>query len=885
MTTLASNIQAIRRVSSDPADREHNQLISQWQDTEFETLMRVILEYIDDEVVQSLHTLELARNLRGFKNIPGEGNTIWLDYIGQRIGNYERPASEDTDEIFGFKGSGGEPFNHGRFASAIPELTPRNPVSDDDYVIVLDMAIRKELSRGTIRDITNVIRVGYPNAVVQDNGDLSLVVHLNTSDVRKFQQYVDSNVLVKPAGVDVKYTKASLLASTSAGSFYNINPQTGVRNVIFQIESQDFDTLAAAGNGASRGMWSNGTTMWVADFISDKIYAYNLSTKVYDSSQDFSISTLNNAGNNNPTGIWSDGTTMWVADYADNKLYAYNLSTKAYNNSTLTLDTENTAPQGIWSDGTTMWVADETSANPKIYAYNMSDQSRDTDNDFDTLMAAGNNNPTGIWSDGTTMWVADSIDDKIYAYNMSDQSRDADNDFDTLMAAGNNNPTGIWSDGITMWVADSIDDKIYAHAFIAPVSGTTTIRNTSYILNNKDNIYPIEFENLDEPLTLTDKFAATDIQNITSYNNTLYGIKSGGDVVSFDDDYDTADVASLESSITDDYSAVAWHKDNIYALQPSTTGALYIIDSKQNRINISLDGGSTLESRTIPLHSNNGSPRGVSIFEGKLYTADNNGNLYISSDEGVSWVTKELHNDNNGPSGIAVKGTSVYVLDSSDDAIYVSTNDGDTWNGTTIALDTSNSNAQGIDIDGNNVYVVDGIDDVIYQGTLNTDGTSINWLMDTIPLPTTRDSSLPSTASGTPNPSGIAVQGNDIYVLEYSADENDQDGIYHTTDDGANWNLTLLDMSLITGGRGISLGTYTAVHKKDPDSTPSGNTTIGNIYNKLCYTLVSIDDTLHTIDQDHNLLALDDSDGSIRATVGDLNINNITGLTTYRKFI
>ena len=34
--------------------------------------------------------------------------------------------------------------------------------------------------------------------------------------------------------------------------------------------------------------------------------------------------TLAAAGNNNPVGIWSDGTTMWVADTADDKIYAYN---------------------------------------------------------------------------------------------------------------------------------------------------------------------------------------------------------------------------------------------------------------------------------------------------------------------------------------------------------------------------------------------------------------------------------------------------------------------------------------------------------------------------------------------------------------------------------
>ena len=83
--------------------------------------------------------------------------------------------------------------------------------------------------------------------------------------------------------------------------------------------------------------------------------------------------------------------------------------------------------------------------------------------DFDTLVAAGNNRPKGIWSDGTIMWVADWDDDKIYAYDLRTKSRRPGEDFDTLLAAGNNNPEGIWSDGVTMWVADNDDDKIFAY--------------------------------------------------------------------------------------------------------------------------------------------------------------------------------------------------------------------------------------------------------------------------------------------------------------------------------------------------------------------------------------------------------------------------------------
>ncbi len=124
------------------------------------------------------------------------------------------------------------------------------------------------------------------------------------------------------------------------------------------------------------------------------------------------------AGNNTPTGIWSDGTTMWVADYEDGKLYAYNLATRA-RDSAKDFDTlaaaGNNAPRGIWSDGTTMWVADYEDG--KIYAYDLATGTRDSARDFDTL-AAGNNTPTGLWSNGATMYVGDYHDNRLYTYTM-----------------------------------------------------------------------------------------------------------------------------------------------------------------------------------------------------------------------------------------------------------------------------------------------------------------------------------------------------------------------------------------------------------------------------------------------------------------------------------
>ena len=237
--------------------------------------------------------------------------------------------------------------------------------------------------------------------------------------------------------------------------------------------AKDFDTLEATGNTGPQGIWSDGTTMWVADNGDDKLYAYNLATKARDSAKDFD--TLEAAGNSRPRGIWSDGTTMWVADNGDDKLYAYNLATKA-RDSAKDFDTleaaGNSRPRGIWSDGTTMWVVNNNNSYPavrKIFAYSMVTRARDSTKDFNSLEAARNFSPHGIWSDGTTMWVVNqSYSDpglrKLFAYGLVTRERDSAKDIDVLGPEDNSEPQGIWSDGTTMWVADGLDRKLYAYS-------------------------------------------------------------------------------------------------------------------------------------------------------------------------------------------------------------------------------------------------------------------------------------------------------------------------------------------------------------------------------------------------------------------------------------
>ena len=256
-----------------------------------------------------------------------------------------------------------------------------------------------------------------------------------------------------------KVTRAALSSDGLTATVSEIDSRTpaGLQYIsaisVFESNSRntsaDSSSLNVPGNTTPTGTWSNGTTMWVVDSITDKIFAYRLSDGARETAQDFD--TLSAAGNRAPRDLWSNGTTMWVSDDGSDKVYAYNMNTKARDSSkdfNSLQSVGNTDPKGIWSDGAIMWVVD--SSDDRVYAYRISNKARDTSSYITALASAGNNDPTGIWSDGTNVWIADDSDHKIYSYRVP---------------TANTNPGGIWVDyaTFTVYIADTQDDKIHAY--------------------------------------------------------------------------------------------------------------------------------------------------------------------------------------------------------------------------------------------------------------------------------------------------------------------------------------------------------------------------------------------------------------------------------------
>ena len=245
--------------------------------------------------------------------------------------------------------------------------------------------------------------------------------------------------------------------------------------------TKDIDELDPLALNWVRGIWSDGTTMWITNYASTSpaginagIYAYTLTTSARDTTKEFSL----DADNADPRGIWSNGTTIWVVDDVDDKLYAYTLATgMSDSDKDIDLHADNGSPQGLWSDDTTIWVTDSGSGS--VYAYTLSTGARDTTQEFHVADISATSAIGGIWSDGTTIWVADTRKDALLAYVKATGARDAVRDIytgsvtDRVAGPTGFNPGGVWGNETTVWVTDYPTRRLYS--FGVPPSSPTAV--------------------------------------------------------------------------------------------------------------------------------------------------------------------------------------------------------------------------------------------------------------------------------------------------------------------------------------------------------------------------------------------------------------------------
>ena len=209
------------------------------------------------------------------------------------------------------------------------------------------------------------------------------------------------------------------------------------------------------------GLWADDTNAWViSDCNVGEVTVYGLSDGSKQDELSFTLADWSGCA----TALWSNGATLWVADFFSNGVRAYRLSDGA-RQSDQDLDRDamlaagNTIPSGLWSNGEIMWVADHSAG--KVFAYRLSDWARVSTREFDLTDDGGVPiRPFGLWSNGETLLASNWNGDRVLAYDLSDGQRQTSLDID---ASGTRN-SGIWSDGETLWIVDDLDKRIYAYA-------------------------------------------------------------------------------------------------------------------------------------------------------------------------------------------------------------------------------------------------------------------------------------------------------------------------------------------------------------------------------------------------------------------------------------
>ena len=139
------------------------------------------------------------------------------------------------------------------------------------------------------------------------------------------------------------------------------------------------DVTLDSANNSPQGLSCDRTHLWVAednDDLTSKIFVYLRSDGSHVSTLDIGASTLSPSStvgainNNDQRGMWSNGTTLFVVDHGDSQVYGYKLSDRTRDDDkNLSLDAANANPWGLWFDGRVLWVAD--TAADKLYVYDL----------------------------------------------------------------------------------------------------------------------------------------------------------------------------------------------------------------------------------------------------------------------------------------------------------------------------------------------------------------------------------------------------------------------------------------------------------------------------------------------------------------------------------
>ncbi len=332
----------------------------------------------------------------------------------------------------------------------------------------------------TTRAVTtiSVMSTSATTATATVTVDAAGTYHLRFSEVGQAAWQTAPSVTASAAG-DITFSLTGMKWSNPRHDVQvseSADFATIARKAQFFHRPASLDFSLDSSHRAAHGIWGNTSTFWVASDGSgtdNKLLAYKRTAGMdygtRDSSKDLTLPNTNR----DPRGIWSDGTTLWVADNRDYKLYTYTLADRtATDPSTdLMFDSAHESAPGLWGNDDTLYAVTIGRTRNDVVAYSRADATygdREPAKDID-LDGTVRANARGIWSDGSIIWVANDSDNKLYAFDLKTGARWQSGDIP--LVSGNGSPYGVWGHENTIWVVNNHSAGKQVFAYYRPQPG------------------------------------------------------------------------------------------------------------------------------------------------------------------------------------------------------------------------------------------------------------------------------------------------------------------------------------------------------------------------------------------------------------------------------
>ena len=248
-------------------------------------------------------------------------------------------------------------------------------------------------------------------------------------------------------------------------------------NKVFSTSSEESVPVGGSFN-------SNGTKMYIVGVSGDAVYQYTLSTAYDVSTASYdSVSLSVSSQDTNPrTCIFNnDGTKMYVAGLVNDRVFqyglstAYDLSTASYENKNANVSSQDSSLAGVAfnSNGTKMYISGDTTGDVFQYSLSTAFDVSTANYDSVSLDVAGAGLRGIVFNgDGTKLFICVDTGTIIYQYGLNtayDLSTASSDSISFNTSSQDTSPGSITfnNDGTKFYIVGAQNDKIYQYSTVA----------------------------------------------------------------------------------------------------------------------------------------------------------------------------------------------------------------------------------------------------------------------------------------------------------------------------------------------------------------------------------------------------------------------------------